>query len=189
MVEAGAARDEMELIQRCVGGDRAAFDALVSRHYRGIYSMLYQMTGSADDASDLTQETFVRAYSRLETFQLGRPFSAWLRRIASNLCIDMLRKRRTPTVSLDQQAEAGFELADTSVEGSPEDRLEIGEEARRVLAAVQKLPEKQRTVVVLRHLEGMSLEEISRCLGMPLGTVKVNLFRARETMRKLVGEL
>jgi len=189
MAEAEAARTEADLIRRCLGGDRSAFDSLVQRCYRGIYNMLYQMTGSAEDASDLTQETFVRAYSRLDSFQLGRPFAAWVRRIATNICIDEQRKRKRPTVSLEQVAESGLEPADASPETSPAGRLEASEQSLRVMRAVRRLPEKQRVVVVLRHIEGMTLEEISRALRMPLGTVKVNLFRARQRVRELVGEL
>ncbi len=188
-VEPEAVSGETQLIRRCLEGDPSAFDSLVSSHYRGVYNMVYQMMGNPEDASDLTQETFVRAYTRLETFDLGRPFAAWVRRIATNLCIDTLRKRRNPVLSLDQQAEAGFEPTDTNPANSPAEQLEATEEAVRVMAAVQQLPEKQRAVVVLRHVEGMTLEEIARCLRMPLGTVKVNLFRARQTVRALVGEL
>jgi RNA polymerase sigma-70 factor, ECF subfamily len=188
-VEPGVGGSGTELIRRCLEGDPSAFDGLVSSHYRGVYNMIYQMMGNPEDAADLTQETFVRAYTRLETFDLGRPFAAWVRRIASNLCIDTLRRRRNPTLSLDQQAEAGYEPVDTNPANSPSEQLEATEDALRVMAAVQQLPEKQRAVVVLRHIEGMTLEEIARCLRMPLGTVKVNLFRARQTVRELVGEL
>ena len=189
MVEAEVGREETELVRRCLGGDRASFDTLVARCYRGIYAMLYQMTGSAEDASDLTQETFVRAYSRLDTFELGRPFMAWVRRIAANICIDQQRRHKTPSLSLEQAGESGLELADTSPGSSPQRALETADDSVRVMAAVQKLPANQRTVVILRHLEGMTLEEISRALQMPLGTVKVNLFRARQRVRELVGEL
>ena len=189
MAEAQASHEETVLISRCLEGDRSAFDTLVSSCYRGIYNMLYQMTGSREDASDLTQETFVRAYSRLDSFELGRPFLAWVCRIATNICLDHQRKRKTPSFSLDQAAETGQEIADMSPGVSPEAALESGDQAVRVMAAVQQLSDNQRTVVVLRHVEGMTLEEIARALGMPLGTVKVNLFRARQRVRELVGEL
>jgi len=189
MAEAQASPEETVLIRRCLEGDRSAFDTLVNHCYRGIYDMLYQMTGSRDDASDLTQETFVRAYSRLDSFELGRPFLSWVRRIATNICIDHQRRRKSPALSLDQAAETGYELADTSPGVSPEAALEGSDRALRVMSAVQRLPENQRTVVVLRHVEGLSLEEIARALRMPLGTVKVNLFRARQRVRELVGEL
>jgi len=189
MTGAEVSRDEAELMRLCLDGDKDAFDRLVARYYRGIYNMIYRMLGNAEDASDLTQETFLRAYTRLETFHLGRSFSAWIRRVATNLCIDHLRGRGEATASLDERLEAGIEQADTSPAGSPEAQTEIAEDARRVLAAVQKLPPKQRAVLIMRHIEGMTLEEIAAALRWPLGTVKVNLFRGRQAVREMVGEL
>jgi RNA polymerase sigma-70 factor (ECF subfamily) len=138
---------------------------------------------------DLTQETFVRAYTRLDTFQQGRSFLAWIRRIATNLCIDHLRRRREPAVSLDERAESGLEQANSDRSSSPAESMEMAEDSRRVLAAVQQLPPKQRAVLIMRHVEGMTLAEIARALGWPLGTVKVNLFRGRQAVREMVGEL
>lgn len=181
--------DDAELIQLCLEGDRTAFDQLVSRYHRGIYNMVHRMLGNAEDASDLTQETFLRAYSRLDTFRPGASFLAWIRRIAANLCIDHLRRRRQPTLSLDERLESGLEEASTRPEVSPPDALEIAEDSRRVLSAVQKLPPKQRMVLIMRHIEGLSIEEIARALRLPSGTVKVNLFRGRRAVREIVGEL
>ena len=189
MFEADGERDDGELIRLCLDGQQKAFDELVSRHYRGIYNMLYRMLGNAEDASDLTQESFLRAYSRLDTFRAGGSFLAWIRRIASNLCIDHFRRRGRPAVSLDQRLEAGMEEADSAVVGSPAEHLEMAEDSRRVLAAVQELPEKQRVVLVLRHVEGLKMEEIAKTLKMPVGTVKTLLFRGRKAVRARVGEL
>jgi RNA polymerase sigma-70 factor (ECF subfamily) len=186
-------RDDSELIAISLAGQGSpashqdAFDALVARHYRVIYNMLYRMLGNPEDAADLTQETFLRAYSRLDTFELGRSFLAWIRTIASNLCIDHLRRRGNPTVSLDERLEAGAEQADRAP--AIEEQVALAEDSRRVLAAVQKLPEKQRAVLVLRHVEGLKLEEIAEALRMPLGTVKTMLFRGRAAVREMVGEL
>jgi RNA polymerase sigma-70 factor (ECF subfamily) len=182
-------RDDDALIRLCLAGDGSAFDALVARHHRGIYNMVYRMLGNAEDASDVTQEAFLRAYTRLDTFKLGNPFLAWIRRIASNLCIDHMRRRGTPAVSLDQQMEAGTQHADTSPGASPAEAVEAAEDSRRVLEAVQQLPEQQRAVLVLRHIEGLKLSEIAETLRMPLGTVKTMLFRGRQAVREMVGEL
>jgi RNA polymerase sigma-70 factor (ECF subfamily) len=189
MTGADASRDDAELIRLCLAGDKSAFDGLISRHYRGIHNMIYRMLGNTEDAADLTQETFLRAYTRLETFQLGRSFTAWIRRIAANLCIDHIRGRGEPAASLDERLEAGIEQADESPGGSPEKRMEVMEDSRRVLAAVQKLPPKQRAVLIMRHIEGMTLDEIAAALRWPLGTVKVNLFRGRQAVREMVGDL
>ena len=185
-----AARSEDDnLVSLCLAGERGAFDALVSRHYRGIYSVVYRMLGNAEDAADLTQEAFLRVYSRLHTYQLGQSLIAWMRKIAVNLTIDHLRQRKQATVSLDEQAEAGVQHADERRAESPQDRLEMAEDSRRVLAAVQQLPEKQRAVLVLRHVEGLKLDEIAKSLRLPLGTVKTLLFRGRQAVREMVGEL
>jgi RNA polymerase sigma-70 factor (ECF subfamily) len=189
MSEGEAVRDDALLIARCLDGDRSAFDLLVSRHHRGIYNMLYRMLASSEDAADVTQEAFLRAYTRLHTFKHGHSFLAWLRAIASNLCIDHLRRRRSGTVSLDERLESGLEPADESPGSSPADQVTMADDSRRVLAAVQQLPEKQRAVLVLRHVEGLKLTEIATTLGMPLGTVKTMLFRGRAAVREMVGEL
>jgi len=181
--------DEDNLIRLCVEGQQGAFDTLVARHYRGIHSMVYRMLGNAEDASDLTQETFLRAYARLETFQRGRSFLAWLRRIATNLCIDHLRRRGKPDVSLDERLALGSQHADPRSAERPEERVEMSEASNRVMAAVHRLPEKQRAVLVLRHMEGLKLEEIASDLRLPLGTVKTLLFRGRRAVRRMVGEL
>jgi RNA polymerase sigma-70 factor (ECF subfamily) len=189
MSDSEAGREDARLIARCLDGDRPAFDLLVSRHYRGVYNVIYRMLPSSDDAADVTQEAFLRAYTRLDTFNLGRSFPAWLRAIASNLCIDHLRRRRSQTVSLDQRLESGLEPADESPDASPENQLTVAEDSRRVLAAVHQLPEKQKAVLVLRHIEGMKLNEIAEALRMPVGTVKTMLFRGRAAVREMVGEL
>jgi RNA polymerase sigma-70 factor (ECF subfamily) len=184
-------RDDSELIGLCLADQQGAFDALVSRHYRGIYNMIYRMLGNSEDAADVTQEAFLRAYTRLDTFELGRSFPAWLKAIASNLSIDHLRKRKThagSAVSFDERVEAGVQHEDEhSV--APDEQVVVAEDSRRVLAAVQQLPEKQRAVLVLRHIEEMRLEEIAETLHMPLGTVKTMLFRGRAAVREMVGEL
>lgn len=189
--ERESVRDDSELIGLCLAGQQGAFDALVSRHYRGIYNMIYRMLGNSEDAADVTQEAFLRAYTRLDTFELGRSFPAWLKTIASNLSIDHLRKKKTQvgsSVSFDERVEAGVQHEDERAT-APDEQVVMADDSRRVLAAVQQLPEKQRAVLVLRHIEGLKLEEIAETLRMPLGTVKTMLFRGRAAVREMVGEL
>ena len=189
MSQIEAARGDAELVSLCLDGRQGAFDGLVSRHHRQIYNMVYRMVGNPEDASDLTQDAFLRAYERLHTFQLDRSFLAWVRTIAANLTIDHLRRRRQPTISLDERLQSGAQHADDPPGSSPADRAVMAEDSRRVLAAVQQLPEKQRAVLILRHIEGLKLEEIADSLRMPLGTVKTMLFRGRAAVREIVGEL
>lgn len=189
MPETEVGRADGELVRLCLAGEQAAFDALAARHYRRVYNVIYRMLGNREQAEDLTQETFLRVYSRLDTFRQGGAFPAWLRRIAANLCIDHLRRRGEQTVSLDQQLESGIEQVDESAASRPEDRLAMREDARRVVDAVQRLPDRQRAVLVLRHIEGLKIDEIARTLGMPQGTVKTLLFRGRQAVREMVGEL
>ena len=189
MPETDVGRDDAELIRLCLAGEQTAFDELAARHYRRVYNVIYRMLGNREQAEDVTQETFLRVYSRLDTFQEGGSFVGWLRRIASNMSIDHLRRRREQTVSLDEQLESGVEQADTRLDAQPEDRLEMSEDSRRVVEAVQKLPGKQRAVLVLRHVEGMKIDEIARTLKMPAGTVKTLLFRGRQAIREMVGAL
>ncbi len=189
MPEAGVERDDGELVRLCLAGEQTAFDALAARHYRRVYNVAYRMLGNREQAEDITQETLLRVYSRLHTFKQGASFIAWVRRITTNLCIDHLRRRGEQTVSLDRQLEAGMEHADTSAGASPEGRLEMTEDARRVMEALRRLPGKQRAVLVLRHVEGLKVDEIARTMKMPQGTVKTLLFRGRHAVRGMVGEL
>ena len=189
MAGRAGAPDDSELVRRCLEGRRDAFDALMARHYRGVYDLAYRMLGNAQDAADLTQEIFLRVYARLHTFRQGKSFLAWVRRIAANRCIDHLRRRRAPDASLEQRLESGVQHADTTPGGSPADALQMAEDSRRVLAAVQRLPAKQRAVLVLRHIQGMTLQEIADTLRVPVGTVKTLLFRGRHAVRGMVGDL
>jgi RNA polymerase sigma-70 factor (ECF subfamily) len=171
---------EDALVRQAVAGRQSAFNALVECYQRRIYNYCYRMVGNADDASDVTQEAFVRAWRNLGSFRVGEPFSPWLYRIAHNLCIDHLR-RKPAALSLDVEMEEGRDPAD-SAEG-PQVALEASETRRAIQSAIADLPEKYRSVMLLRHGQGMSLEEISEALSLPLNTVKVHLFRAREQMK------
>jgi RNA polymerase sigma-70 factor (ECF subfamily) len=184
---ADAKFQEKALVRQAMAGRRQAFNDLVECYQRRLYNYCYRMVGNADDASDVTQEAFVRAWRNLGGFRAGEPFSPWLYRIAHNLCVDHLRRKPT-ALSLDVEMEEGRDPADTAE--SPESALESSETRRAIQSAIADLPEKYRAVMLLRHGQGMSLDEISEALGLPLNTVKVHLFRAREQMRsRLAGVL
>lgn len=171
------------LVQRTLRGETAAYNTLVQRYQRQVYSLAYRMIGNAEDASDLVQETFLRAYGALPTFRQDASFLTWLYKIASNLTIDLMRSRRAKSaLSLEVELEEGREpAADRSA--SPEDTTVKGAVCEVVHRAVMNLPERYRLVVVMRHLQGMSIEEIAEQLQIPTGTVKTHLFRAREMLR------
>lgn len=169
--------------------DRAVFEALVDAHYRRIYNRILRIVRSEEEAADLTQEAFVRAYRAFSHLRAEGASSAWLRRIATNLALDHLRRRKTavPTVPLDPlTAEGDFthipEIADTSMDPL---RLSLTNERARVIrAAVQELSDDYRIVIVLHHMEDMGVEEIAEILHAPVGTVKSRLSRARKALQR-----
>ncbi|HSV72561.1 MAG TPA: sigma-70 family RNA polymerase sigma factor [Chthonomonadales bacterium] len=172
------------LVQRTLRGETAAYNVLVERYQRQVYSLIYRMIGNADDAGDLLQDTFLRAYSALASFRQDASFLTWLYKIASNLSIDHMRSRKTRSaLSLDLELEEGREPAAERA-FSPEDTVMRGAVAEIVHNAVLNLPARYRVVVVLRHLRGMSIDEIAEELRIPSGTVKTHLFRAREMLRE-----
>ncbi len=172
------------LVQQTLRGETEAYDCLVRKYQRQVYNLAYRMLGNSEDAGDLVQETFIRAYAALSSFRLDASFLTWLYKIASNLCIDQMRSRKSKgALSLDFEIEEGREpMADRSF--APEDRVVRGAVADIVDREVMNLPEKYRIVVIKRHLLGMSIEEIASELGLPSGTVKTHLFRAREMLRE-----
>jgi RNA polymerase sigma-70 factor (ECF subfamily) len=172
------------LVQRTLRGETAAYNVLVQRYQRQVYNLAYRMVGSAEDAGDMVQETFLRAYGALASFRQDASFLTWLYKIASNLCIDHLRARKSkPALSLEVELEEGREPA-ADRQCSPEDTAVRGAVGEIVQKAVMNLPERYRVVVVMRHLQGMSVEEIANQLELPSGTVKTHLFRAREMLRE-----
>lgn len=183
--------EEKRLIERSRRGDRAAFDQLVRRYERTIFNVAYRLTNSHDDAADIAQEAFVRAWNNLKSFRGDAAFSTWLHRIVTNAFLDdRKRKRARPTRSLDE----ALDLEENSVVRQFEDpspgpaALAEGDERRRVLQrAIQTLPEAQRVMVVLYHAQGLAYEEIADITQLPLGTVKSRLNRARLALRDRLG--
>ena len=177
------ATDE-DLVEAFQGGDTAAFDVLVQRWDRKIQGAIYRFVGPTEDARDLCQEAFLKAYRGLRTFKKDARFSSWLYQIALNVCRDRLRRRRGRTVlSLDELDENG---QDTAVlpDPSPLDLAEGQDIARRVSRAVAALPEDQREVIVLKEYQGLTFAEISDMLAVPLSTVKTRLYRGLVQLRE-----
>jgi len=176
---------DSDLVQRTLCGDWSAYDQLVKRYQRQIYNFAYRMMGNAEDAQDISQETFLRAFQSLHSFRKDASFLTWLFKIASNLCIDLLRSRKSKgTLSLDSELEDGREPAAEARTSDPECVAMRNATQEVVQHAINTLPARYRAVVILRHLQGMSVDEIAQTLDIPAGTVKTHLFRAREMLRE-----
>ena len=178
---------DLSLVERCRANDEAAFNEVVARYKTKIYNYVYRMTGSSEDAEDLTQEVFIRMYTSIDSFRGQSNLNTWLFRIAGNLCIDRFRRarHRTPAYSLDEpigDAEGGQDVPDQTYE--PHRLLENVEMAEQIQRALAQLPEKLRATLLLHDIEGLPYEEIARAVGCPLGTVKSRLFNARMQLRR-----
>ncbi len=174
---------DAELIARFVGGETAAFETLFARYRDYVYNISYQMVGNADDASDLTQETFFRVWRALPHFQGNSQFSTWLYRIAVNACISELRKRpKTPPISIEDD-ENLVPLHGMEDQRSAEQTFMRRLAQEKVRDLVQTLPPDYRTVIVLRHFQELSYQEIADVMKCTVGAIKIKLHRARKMFR------
>jgi len=192
-VRGTGSESDAELIRRCLDGDQRAYAKLVTKYKRAVYNVAWRMLGNRDDAEDVSQEAFIRAFRALRGYDAGRPFMAWLLRITSNLCIDCLRRRRPGLLSMDGVRDADGEF--TSLElvddaPGPEELHAAREERRRLVRHIMALPPLYRAVIVLRHDRDLSYNEIAEVLGVPVGTVKARIHRAHNLLRtRLQAEL
>jgi RNA polymerase sigma factor (sigma-70 family) len=170
-------RDE-RLAARAAAGDRAAFEDLVTRHRKAVYRLCWSAAGNHADADDAAQETFLRVFRALPSYDPERPFLPWLRRIAWNCGLTVRRDRQAGVPLVPEE---GIPDPADPAEG-PEDAASGNEEKRRVAAAMADLPAELRTVLVLRAVEGLSYAEIAEAAGIPAGTVMSRLSRARERL-------
>jgi RNA polymerase sigma-70 factor (ECF subfamily) len=179
-----ASTDE-ELVARSIGGDLDSFNQLVLRWERPIYALAYRVIGREEDARDVTQEAFLRAFRALGGFKGQAKFSSWLYRITLNLCRDwMRRERRTPIA----QAPEGVDLVELAGETTPSESVEELVSRRQLGRAVEKvmalLPEEQRTAIILKEYHGLTFQEIADLLDCPLSTVKTRLYQGLTVLRK-----
>jgi RNA polymerase sigma-70 factor (ECF subfamily) len=184
-VERVNATTDSELVRRCLAGDEDAFRVLVQRHERPVYHIVWRMVTNTEDARDLVQETFVKAFRALEQFDQARTFSFWINRIATNLSIDFLRKRRLRTVSIDPDPRDEERRPPMLRDENPlPDRvLEMRRMGEALGLLVDRLAPHYRVVIHLRHAQQRSYDEIAELLDLPLGTVKARLHRAHNQMR------
>jgi RNA polymerase sigma-70 factor (ECF subfamily) len=174
-----------ELVSRSIGGDLDSFNQLVLRWERPIYSLAYRVIGREEDARDVCQETFLRAFRALNGFRGQAKFSSWLYRIALNLCRDWVRReRRTPVVQAPEDVEV-LELAAVYEPGaSIEDLVARRELTRVVERAMSRLPEEQRTAIILKEYHELTFQEIADLVGCPLSTVKTRLYQGLAVLRR-----
>ena len=185
------AREDQELVKQALLGDEKAFARLLLRYKDSIYFMMLKMVKNKNDAEDLTFEAFGKAFTNLTVYSPEFAFSTWLYRIATNNCIDFLRKQKGVHYSIDQTPEAeqdGNGLKLKSNVPDPEEHMILKQRDKILQGFIRKLKPQYQTLIELRYFKEYSYEEIAKELDLPLGTVKVQLFRARTKLFGLIGE-
>ncbi len=186
------ALEDYDLVQVAIRGDQRAYTTLMERYHHSIYHAMYRMVNNAEDARDLTQEAFGKAFHKLGSYAPNFAFSTWLFKIAVNNCIDHIRKKRINLLSIDDPIESD---SDHSFSGNinshtktPEEDIIRLQQIEMVRGILLKLNDKYRLMIELRFYEEMSYEEIAQMLDIPLGTVKAQLFRAKEILLCLLQQ-
>lgn len=174
------------LVKRAKKGDVLAFSELVKRYERYVINLVYRTLGRSEDAEDIAQEAFVKAFLNIKKFKEESKFSTWLSRIVVNLCMDKTREKSNREENLEEGV--WLTIPQSSYYG-PEETLERMEIQERIRDAVTSLPEDLRMVFVLREFEGLSYQEISEMLDIPIGTVESRLYRARMKLKSLLSDL
>jgi RNA polymerase sigma-70 factor (ECF subfamily) len=177
--------EDSRLIEEALRGDDRAYKKLMAKYHDAIHNFIHRMVHDREQVEDLTQEAFIKAFSSLRNFNEEFAFSTWLYKIATNNCIDYIRKKKLQMYSIDKPIESRdsdftFELPDESYEADQE--LISDQRSVMLRRAIDRLPEKYRRVIYLRHVEEKSYEEIAAQLKLPIGTVKAHIFRAREIL-------
>ena len=175
----------MELINQILSGNTNEFEALVLEHQKNVYNLALRMVGNAEDAFDMAQEAFLKAYNSLGSFRGDSKFSVWLYRLTSNICIDFLRKsnrQQTQPLTFINSEDEVLETEIADYRFSPETELEKKEFQKAVRDGLALLPEEYRRILILREINGLSYDEIGEAVGIESGTVKSRLFRARKRL-------
>lgn len=168
---------DIELINQCLAGKQEAFEEIVNRYKKLIYSVVYNMMKDSQEVNDIAQEVFIRIYKSLDRYNPEYKFSTWTVRITTNYCLDILRKKKVDSVSIDEMADIG-KSTDT-----PETRYISKERSEKIHEAILDLPEKYRVPIILFHQNGLSYEEMTKVLGEPMSIIKNRLYRARLLLR------
>ncbi len=175
-------RTDEELVEACLAGEDSAFDVLLGRWEKRIRGAIHRLVGSDEEARDLCQEAFLKAYKNLRSFKQEARFSSWLYQIALNLCRDRMRRRRGKTmVSLDELEEGGAAM--TVAGPTALDLLQERDTSRLVARAIEALPDEQREIIILKEYQGLTFLEIAQVLDVPISTVKTRLYRGLDQLR------
>lgn len=185
-------KDDAALVKRAKQGDGKAYDELILLYKDAVYGVIFRMVRNKHEAEDLTQEAFIKAYNSINSFNEEYAFSTWLFKIATNNCIDFFRKRKLSTQSMDQTIrykDEAIKQEYADPEQSSDKSLLASEKTKLIHQAIENLPEKYRTAIIMRHTEERSYEEIATMLDLPLGTIKARIFRAREMLKKSLKDV
>lgn len=187
------AQEDFDLVESAKKGDQNAFSKLMSRYHDSIFFMVLKMVHNRDDAEDLTMEAFGKAFNSITNYSADFAFSTWLFKIATNNCIDHIRKKKLQTTSLEQTNTTSEDgdvqpIAVKDYSPDPEESLMKDQRAEKIRGAIEQLSPKYRTLIELRYLDELSYEEIAVKLDIPLGTVKAQLFRAKDMLYHLLKE-
>lgn len=175
-------RTDSELVSKCLKGDNEAFSELISRYKRLIYSVAYKFTRDSEEVNDMAQEAFIKIYRSLSRYDDQYKFSTWSVKVATNICLDHVRRKKLNSVSLEEIENY------TGTSNSPEEYYLRKEKSQVLKDAIDGLPEIYRVPIVMYHQKGMSYKEISEYLGKPMSIIKNRIFRARNTLKEnLVG--
>ena len=181
--------DDSRMVEAVIAGDANAFRGLVENYQGRIYNIIFGMIHNREDALELTQDSFIKAYKKIDTFRLGTKFYTWLCRIAVNTTIDFIRKQKhRQTISFEEGigVQSDGDLHSAHTEGNPES-IAMGNEKRElIIQAVDELPEDQKQVLILKEIDGLSYKEIANVLGIPHGTVMSRLYYARKKLQEIL---
>jgi RNA polymerase sigma-70 factor (ECF subfamily) len=181
--------DDNRLIAECLAGDASAFGELVRRHQDRLYNTVYRLVDNHEDAYDVVQDAFLNAYQSLGSFKGDSLFFTWLYRIAVNTAISFKRKRRAMVRIDSTGSDPVIEPLDTSDEARPDHALEQAEQEQRVRQALARLSPEHRTVLILKDMEGQKYEDMAEALGVPIGTIRSRLHRARLELREVLERM
>lgn len=169
---------DIDLVKRCLAGNKNAFEEIVARYKKLIYSVVYNMINDHQEINDISQEVFIRIYKSLDKYNPEYKFSTWSVRIATNLCLDILRKKKIDSLPIDEM------VGVSSGTATPEERYISKEKRDRIREAISELPDKYRIPILLFHQNGLSYEEITRALNEPMSIIKNRIYRARLILRE-----